>query len=282
MNDSSNTAAGRAPPGWAKPRLADEAPLLQSRSTAGPSWLGLLSLPLLLLIWQVAAWIAQSRFLPGPPAVAIEIWDLALNGPLVGDFGATLLRALIGFVMAMIIGTAIGFALGRTGWADRLFAPWIVVGLNIPAIVVGILCYISLGLTDLALILAVIINKVPLVATMMREGVRALSADYDELAVTFRIPRARYLRLVLVPQLMPYLLAAARAGLSLVWKMVLVFEVLGSDGGVGFRVGLYFQLFDVAGILAYTCCFVAVILTLEYGALRPIEGRVLKWRKDRT
>jgi NitT/TauT family transport system permease protein len=236
----------------------------------------------LLVIWQAAAWMAQSRFLPGPFAVGVEVWDLVLNGPLIGDFGATLFRAMIGFIMAMVIGTAIGFALGRKIWADRLFAPWVVVGLNIPAIVVGILCYISLGLSDFALILAVVINKVPLVATMMREGVRDLSADYDELAVTFRMPRTRYLRLVLVPQLMPYLLAAARAGLSLVWKMVLVFEVLGSDGGVGFRVGLYFQLFDVTGILAYTCCFVALILALEYGVLRPIEGRVLQWRKDRA
>jgi NitT/TauT family transport system permease protein len=36
------------------------------------------------------------------------------------------------------------------------------------------------------------------------------------------------------------------------------------------------------GILAYASCFVAVILALEYGVLRPIEGRVLKWRKDRA
>jgi NitT/TauT family transport system permease protein len=144
------------------------------------------------------------------------------------------------------------------------------------------ICYISLGLSDVALILAVVINKVPLVATMMREGVRALSPDYDELAATFRMPRGRQLRLVIVPQLLPYLLAAARAGLSLVWKMVLVFEVLGSDGGVGFRVGLYFQLFDMTGILAYAACFVAVILALEYGVLRPVEGRVLQWRKDRA
>ncbi len=281
MNDASETAA----PGRAVPRLPEKAagalPSADRRGGGFP-WLELASLPLLLLIWQVAAWILQSRFLPGPSVVAVEIWELAFDGPLFADFGKTLLRALIGFAVAMSIGTAIGIALGRTPWADRLFAPWVVVGLNIPAIVVGIICYISLGLSDFALILAVVINKIPLVATMMREGVRALSADYDELAATFRMPRGRYLRLVLVPQLMPYLLAAARAGLSLVWKMVLVFEVLGSDGGVGFRVGLYFQLFDMKGILAYTCCFVAVIMALEYGVLRPIEGRVLQWRKDRA
>lgn len=285
MSNARDTAAGAAATGGAGrllPEAVPGAPLPPPGRAGGIPWLELASLPLLLLIWQVAAWILQSRFLPGPVVVAGEIWELAWDGPLFGDFGKTLLRAAIGFAVAMAIGTTIGIALGRTGWADRLFAPWVVVGLNIPAIVVGIICYISLGLSDFALVLAVVINKIPLVATMMREGVRALSADYDELAATFRMPRARYLRLVLVPQLMPYLLAAARAGLSLVWKMVLVFEVLGSDGGVGFRVGLYFQLFDMKGILAYTSCFVAVIIALEYGVLRPIEGRVLQWRKDRA
>lgn len=210
-----------------------------------------------------------------------RISELASEGHLVDDFAKTLLRAFAGFVIAMTLGCVVGIALGRIRNLDRLFAPWVVVGLNIPAIVVAIMCYIWLGLTDVALVLAVVINKTPLVVTTLREGVRSLSPDYDELARTYRMPRGRYLRLVLVPQLMPFVLAAARTGLSLVWKMVLVFEVLGSDGGVGFRVGVFFQFFDMGGILAYTVCFVVVVMALEYGGLRPIERKVLRWRKDR-
>lgn len=267
-------------PCWAEARLAEPAPIATARAASGSRWLEYASLPLLVVLWLGVAAIAQSRFLPGPVEVAVEVWDLIRSGPLMKDFGLTMMRALASFVIAMVLGGLIGLGLGRIRWLDRLFAPWVVVGLNIPAIVVAIVCYIWLGLTDFALVLAVVINKTPLVATMMREGVRALSTDYDELAATFRLPRGRYLRLVLIPQLMPYLLAAARAGLSLVWKMVLVFEILGSDGGVGFRVGVYFQFFDMKGILAYATCFVVVIMVLEYGALRPLEERVLKWRRD--
>ncbi|MGZ9809333.1 ABC transporter permease [Pseudoroseicyclus sp. H15] len=260
---------------------ADAAPEPPRRFMQG-RLLEILSLPLLLLLWQCAAWIAQSRFMPGPVAVAAEIWQELLGGRLIDDFAQTLTRAFAGFVIAMVLGTAIGIALGRIRPIDRLLSPWVVVGLNIPAIVVGIICYIWLGLTDVALVIAVVINKVPLVTTMMREGVRSLSEDFDELARMFRMPRARYLRLVLTPQLVPYLLAAARTGLSLVWKMVLVFEVLGSDGGVGFRVGVYFQFFDMTGILAYATVFVLVIMVIEYGLLRPLERRVLRWRADRN
>ena len=77
---------------------------------------------------------------------------------------------------------------------------------------------------------------------------------------------------------MPFVLAAARTGLSLIWKIVLVFEVLGSDGGVGFRVSVFFQFFDITGLLAYTVAFILVVLAFEYLVMRPIERRVLRWR----
>ena len=81
---------------------------------------------------------------------------------------------------------------------------------------------------------------------------------------------------------MALVLTAARTGLSLIWKIVLVFEVLGSDGGVGFRVGIFFQNFDIRSILAYTIAFMSVVIALEYLCLRPLERRILGWRLVRN
>jgi NitT/TauT family transport system permease protein len=254
----------------------------RSASVAGGrgDLLGWLSFPLLIVLWQIAAMLVASRFLPSPMEVLGHIADLSRNQHLVADFGRTLGRAAMAFVAAMIIGTLLGFLLGRSRIADRLFGGWVVVGLNLPAIVVAIICYIWLGLSELALVLAVVINKTPLVTTMVREGVRSFLADYDELAEAFRMPLLRRVRLVLLPQLLPFLMAAARTGLSLIWKIVLVFEVLGSDGGVGFRIGIFYQFFDMKGILAYTSVFILVVLAIEHGALRPLERRILRWRPD--
>lgn len=238
------------------------------------------SLPLLLILWQAVAVLAASRFLPSPLAVAAHVVDLATTGRLIEDFAKTLARAAAGFVVAMALGGLLGFALGRLRWADRLFGPWVMVGLNLPAIVIAIICYIWLGLTEFALVLAVVINKTPLVTTTIREGVRSFLPEYDELARAFRMPLGRQIRLIWLPQLMPFVMAAARTGLALIWKMVLVFEVLGSDGGVGFRVGIFFQYFDMAGILSYTAVFVAMVILFEHGVLRPVERRVLRWRQD--
>ena len=245
-------------------------------------WLEALSLPLFLLLWQLLAMWLQHRLVPTPVEVTGKIWSLTLNGWLLEDLGKTLYRAMIAFVVAMVAGTIIGSLLGYFRSADRLFGSWVVVGLNVPAIVVAIACYIWLGLTDFALVLAVVINKAPLVIVNMREGVRSLSRDLSELADAYRMSFVRRLRLVIVPQLMPFVLAAARTGLSLIWKIVLVFEVLGSDGGMGFRVGMFFNFFDVTGILAYSVSFICVVLAIEYGIMRPLEERILGWRPERT
>ena len=222
------------------------------------------------------------RLFPTPLGVAGEMWMLVTEGQLLLDMTKTLLRASVAFAVAMALGTALGILLGRRIWIDRLFSGWLLVGLNLPAIVVAIIFYIWLGLTETALVTAVIINKLPLVITTVREGVRSLSPDYDELSSALRLSAMRRMRLVVFPQLLPFILAAARTGLSLIWKIVLVFEVLGSDGGVGYRVSVMFQFFDITGILAYTAAFIMVVLAFEYGALRPLERKVLRWRADQA
>ena len=88
--------------------------------------------------------------------------------------------------------------------------------------------------------------------------------------------------LITLPQLLPFLLAAARTGLALIWKIVLVFEVLGSDGGVGFRINVLFQFFDITGILAMTTSFVAIVVAFDYLVLRPLDMLMDQWRPARA
>jgi NitT/TauT family transport system permease protein len=66
--------------------------------------------------------------------------------------------------------------------------------------------------------------------------------------------------------------------LSLVWKIVLIVELLGRPNGVGFEIGIAFQLFDVTRILAYALAFVVVILAIEILVVQPIERRASRWR----
>ena len=167
---------------------------------------------------------------------------------------------------------------GRKEKINTFFDDWLVLGLNIPALVIIILCYVWFGLNEIAAILAVSINKIPMVAVILREGARSIEKEYIEVAKFYNISDTKLVSKVILPQLYPYLMSAARSGLSLIWKIVLVVELLGRSNGVGFKLYGFFQFFDISGILAYTLSFVFVILVVEFIFVRPLEKRLTKWR----
>jgi NitT/TauT family transport system permease protein len=202
----------------------------------------------------------------------------ARSGALFLHLGATLTRVFLAFTLAMTLGTALGLLMGRSRLADRLGDTWLLILLNLPALVVIVLAYNWAGLTEAAAIAAVAVNKLPNAAVTVREGARALDPGLDEMARVFGMPRWKSFRHVVLPQLAPYLAAASRSGLSLVWKIVLVVELLGRPNGVGFEIGIAFQLFDVTRILAYALSFTAVVLIIETFMVQPFERHAARWR----
>jgi NitT/TauT family transport system permease protein len=242
----------------------------------------LASFLLILLVWETAATLAASRALPSPQAVLAVMAAEARSGALPFHLCATLARVAAAFVLAMALGTAIGVVMGRRKTIDRLLDPWIIVLLNLPALVVIVLAYIWVGLTEVAAIGAVALNKLPNTAVTIREGARALDRSLDEMAEVFAIPFRTRLRHIVLPQLAPYLAAATRSGLSLVWKIVLVVELLGRSNGIGFEIGIAFQLFDVTRLLGYALPFVGVMLAIETFVVQPLERRTARWRPSRA
>ena len=241
-------------------------------------WLRWLSAAALIALWQIAAAVAASPLLPGPAAVAAALINLLLHGRLLTDLGISLARVAASFVLAMAIGSAIGIVMGRSSRIDRLFDLWLILGLNLPALVIILLCYVWIGLGEAAAVTAVALNKVPTCAVILREGARSIDRELLQVAEVLHLSWWRRLRHVYLPQLYPYFMSATRAGLSLIWKIVLVVELVGRSNGVGFQLGVYFQFFDIANILAYTASFVAVVMAVEAFAIRPIEQSLTRWR----
>jgi NitT/TauT family transport system permease protein len=240
--------------------------------------LRLVSLVVMIAAWYIGSQLAGPRLLPDPMAVLLMLVSEARSGALAFNLGVTLARVAVAFGIAMLIGSALGLAMGRSKAADRLGDPWLVVLLNLPALVIIVLAYVWAGLTETAAIVAVALNKLPIATVTVREGARSLDRGLDEMAHVFHMSPWARMRHVVLPQLAPYLAAAARSGLSLVWKIVLIVELLGRPNGVGFEIGTAFQLFDVTRILAYALAFVAVMLVIETFLVQPLERHVTRWR----
>ena len=249
------------------------------RRGGGDTVARLLSLAGFIGVWWLAAHLAaQPQLLPAPQTVLAFAWQQILSGAMPRDIAITLARVVVAFALSMAIGIVAGYVAGRSPRANALMDTWLIIALNLPVLVVIVLVYIWVGLNEVACVLAVTIAKTPTVIVTVREGARALDPGLDEVASVFRLPALRRLRRIVLPQLAPYLAAAGRGGLSITWKIVLIVELLGRPNGVGFALDMFFQNFNVAGILAYGFVFAAIMLVIETAVLQRWERYVNAWR----
>ena len=174
-------------------------------------WPYVISIAALLLLWQVVASLIADRILPTPAAVLIVLEREVGSGALPYHLAVTLARVAASFVLALLIGSAIGIVMGRSTLLDRLGDAWLIVFLNLQALLTIVLCYVWFGFAESAAILAVTINKIPNVVVTVREGSRALGRDLLEMAQVFQFGRWKTLRHVVLPALGPFIVAAARS-----------------------------------------------------------------------
>ena len=237
-----------------------------------------LSLAGFVVVWAIAAAVARTDTLPAPSAVFAFVIDDLVHGDMLYNIGMTLWRATASFAIAMVIGGGLGFLFGRSERADRAFMPWVLVLLNTPVLVIAALCYIWFRTTEMTAVLAVVLSKFPNNTVIIRDGVRAFDPGLDEIGTIYRFPFSKRFLHILLPQSMPFVMAAARSGIGIVWKIVLVVEFFGLSSGVGFEISKYFGLFEVKEILGYSFAFTVVMLAVELLILQPLDDYARRWR----
>ena len=238
------------------------------------------SLVILAIVWQIIAMIIKLDTLPTPLVVLESMYFHIVEDELLYHLVITLYRVFLAFSIAMIIGVFFGIMMGRYKKVDDSLDSILILGLNLPALITIILCYIWFGLTDFSAILAVVINKVPTVIVTIREGCKAVNYKLLEISKVYNISKYDTFTKIYLPQVYPYVMVSARSGLSLIWKIVLVVELLGRSNGMGFQISMFFQFFDITSILAYSFSFIMVILFIESFILQPLEKKLTLWRED--
>ncbi|MBB1601664.1 hypothetical protein A9977_16605 [Variovorax sp. UMC13] len=233
----------------------------------------------MLALWSLGSFALPAAVLPSPLRVLAAMGALVQTKALWTDTAVTLGRILMAFAIGMSAALALGTAMALSRRAGAFFRVWIVCGITVPAIVTLLTVYMVVGMNERGAVLGAALTVVPFLAINIREGLKSIDPRLLKMAQVFRASRAQIARAVVGPQIAPMLLASARFGLGLVWKMVLFVELLGRGDGVGFRIEYYFQLFDMTNVLAYALCFVLVMLVIEVGVFGVLERRIFRWRR---
>ena len=229
-------------------------------------------------LWWLISAVMPSNLLPDPWISTVTLVKNFQQGDVLPHLGITLARVAGGLALAMLIGVPVGILMGINQRAEKVLDIWVMVGLTVPSLCYAIICFILLGLNEAATIAAIGLTAAPSVAINLWEGVKTIDFKLVEMARIFEAGRPTILARVLLPQVMPFIMASVRMGLGIVWKIAVLVELIGRPNGVGFKLFYWYQLADMAQVLAWTLLFTLIMLAIELGILKLVEQRLFGWR----
>ena len=238
----------------------------------------ILSIAALMILWLLLARVFPPSIVPGPQAVGSAMWSNVLSGQAFFHLYKTLVRVGFGLILTMILGIAVGAAMGLSKKGEVFLDAWVMVGLTIPAIVYGIIFLLWFRLNELAPIVGIGVAAFPTVAIAIWQGIKGIDTQLVRMGTAFHLGRTAIFRKIILPQLVPQILSSMRSALGICWKICTTVELIGMSSGVGYMLYYWFGLFSMAQVFAWTLTFLFVMFAIEYLLFKPIENRLTRWR----
>lgn len=232
-----------------------------------------------LMVWQLlsATGYIRPMILPPPAQVAEVSWQLIRSGELGGHVLSSAVRVLEGFALAAVAGLLLGIGIGLSRTTGRLAELPIQLIKPIPPIAWIPLAILWFGIGEWAKIYLIFIGAFFPVLINTIDGIRQTDGRFVELAQILEVPRAKFIRQVILPGALPQIMTGLRIGLNIAWMCVVAAELIAASSGVGFLIMDARQLSQTDVVLAGMVTM-GVLGKLTDDALRHIEGRLIKWR----
>jgi ABC-type nitrate/sulfonate/bicarbonate transport system permease component len=236
-----------------------------------------LSLVALVVAWEAAVrlGLADPLFVPAPTAVAAALATGA--GEVVPRLGDTVLKALLGYGLAVVLGVGGGLVLGSRRLVHDVAMPYVVALYSVPKVLVlpWIVVIFGLGLGT-AVLTGMLFAVFPIVL-MVAAGARDVDPALITAAVSMGATRGQVARKVLLPAVLPSVLAGMRVGMVFAMLGVLLAEMFAGNRGMGFhmqRLALAFKAPELfAATVIVSTLSIAVVLFLEH-----LNQRLGRWR----
>jgi NitT/TauT family transport system permease protein len=230
-------------------------------------------------LWAaLAEWKFEPIVLPSPFAVAENMWDLIQEGVVGEAFLKSLYKTLMGWGGAVALGIPIGLLMGRYRYARAFFHDLVYLLANVPLVVYAVVSLVIFGISDIGPAFVVMLLVLPAVAINVAAGVASADEGLISMSRAFRRRAPQVARFVIVPAVLPFLLAAARVSFADSWKLEALTETFGSASGVGFQIHKAFTSFSVLDALSWMMFFVIFVVVIERVLLAPAERRIFAWR----
>ncbi|MGE5218412.1 MAG: ABC transporter permease [Chloroflexota bacterium] len=239
---------------------------------------------LLLVVWQsVPLWYTLPKgmalFFTTPSKIAAAFYELLLNGQIEKHFYVSATAFLAGLALSIVVGLPLGLLMGRSAVLENLLDPYVTAANATPRIVFLPLLILWFGIGIWSKILIVFAGAVFPLLINTYIGVKNVNRVLVNVVRSFGANEWQLMKIVVLPNSVPYLIAGLRLAIGRAILGVVVGEFFGSSEGLGYMIASAATNYKVDVVFVGVGIFMAlsVILTL---AVKHLESRLARWRPE--
>ncbi|MFI1396969.1 ABC transporter permease [Streptomyces sp. NPDC020681] len=244
----------------------------------------LTAVALVLVVWQVLVWakVTEDYKLPAPSAVWDSVSDLWLQGTLLEVVWTSVSRGLLGFLLALAIGTPLGLLVARVKFVRAAIGP-ILSGLqSLPSVAWVPPAVIWLGLNDSMMYAVILLGAVPSIANGLVSGVDQVPPLFLRAGRTLGATGLRGTWHIVMPAALPGYLAGLKQGWAFSWRSLMAAEIIASSPDLGLGLGQLLENgrnnADMPGVFLAIILILIVGIAIDLLIFSPLERAVLRGR----
>ncbi|MFG2873044.1 ABC transporter permease [Streptomyces sp. NPDC048338] len=243
-----------------------------------------LAVVLVLVVWQllVVAEVTDEGKLPSPGAVWESLSTMWLEGTLLEVLWTSVSRALLGFLLALAIGTPLGLVVARVSVVRTAIGP-ILSGLqSLPSVAWVAPAVLWLGLNDQMMFAVILLGAVPSIANGLVAGVDQVPPLFLRAGRTLGATGLKGAWHIVMPAALPGYLAGLKQGWAFSWRSLMAAEIIASSPDLGLGLGQLLENgrnnFDMPGIFLAIILILLVGVAIDLLVFSPLERAVLRRR----
>lgn len=265
------------------PRVEESAaPAKTLWSRLEPTALSVGTIVALLFVWQVVPDLVSLKggtklFFATPVEIAATLWQLFATGAIWMPLGVSAAGFAVGLGIAIAVGLPLGILIGRSETLNALLDPFITAFNATPRLVFLpiVLLWFGLGLWSKVVIVA--FGAVFPLLINTHEGIRNADKLLINVVRSFGAKEWDIVRMVIVPNALPYIITGLRLAIGRAVLGVVVSEFFGSKAGLGVMMVQAASDYHVNIVFAGMIVFMTLSLAMT-GFVKLIERRLSRWR----
>lgn len=236
------------------------------------------------LLWEavsrvnIAFELMNPKFLPPPTMVLVRAWEMIQTGILLESLASSTLRVLIGFLIGGVLGVAMALLIGKSKKVDEWVTPVLNMLGPIPSLAILPLFIIWFGIGEVPKIILIAWTVFFPVLTNTVDGIKSVNSTLIRSALSLGANEKQIYRKVVLPSVLPNILAGCQISLGLAFGALVVSEMMGATSGLGYII------VDARNFFKLSDMYVSIIaIGMEYSLfsvmLKLVEKKMLSWRR---